>query len=110
MQTQQVASSRLRAIETGRWVVQVAPTGFSAFVTPDGDVIERTSVGERAVIRHAVALRSGRTWYVTLGDLPFVVLLLVALAVAELGYHRRRSSHPSPSAFEQERDRAVVHQ
>ena len=29
VQTQQVASSRLRAIETGRWVVQAAPTGFS---------------------------------------------------------------------------------
>ena len=38
VQTQQVASSRLRAIETGRWVVQAAPTGFSEFVTPDGDV------------------------------------------------------------------------
>ena len=29
LQTQQIASSRLRAIETGRWVVQVSPTGFS---------------------------------------------------------------------------------
>ena len=29
VQTQQVASSRLRAIETGRWVVQASPTGFS---------------------------------------------------------------------------------
>ena len=38
VQSQQVASSRLRAIETGRWVVQAAPTGFSEFVTPDGDV------------------------------------------------------------------------
>ena len=51
VQTQQIASSRLRALETGRWVVQAAPTGFSAFVSPDGDVIERTAVGERAVIR-----------------------------------------------------------
>ena len=32
VQTQQVASSRLRAIETGRWVVQAAPTGFTAIV------------------------------------------------------------------------------
>ena len=30
VQTQQVASSRLRAIETGRWVVQAAPTGLLA--------------------------------------------------------------------------------
>ena len=32
LQSQQVAASRLRAIENGRWVVQVSPTGFSAFV------------------------------------------------------------------------------
>ena len=42
LQTQQVASSRLRALETDRWVVQVAPTGFSAFVTPSGEVLDRT--------------------------------------------------------------------
>lgn len=80
VQTQQVASSRLRAIETGRWVVQVSPTGFSAFVTPDGDVIDRTAVSERAVIRHDVELRRGETWYVGLGDRPFVALLLIAFA------------------------------
>ena len=66
--------------------------------------------GYRHAPAHAVALRSGRTWYVTLGDLPFVVVLLAAVAAAELGYHRRRSSHASPSAFEQERDRAIVHE
>ena len=49
VQTQQIASSRLRAIETGRWEVQVAPTGFSAFVDPDGKVLQRTSVSEQAV-------------------------------------------------------------
>ena len=50
LQTQQVASSRLRAIENGRWVVQVSPTGFSAFVSPDGDVLDRTAVSEQKVI------------------------------------------------------------
>ena len=32
LQSQQIASSRLRAVEQGRWVAQAAPTGFSAFV------------------------------------------------------------------------------
>jgi apolipoprotein N-acyltransferase len=85
VQTQQVASSRLRAIETGRWVVQASPTGFSEFVTPDGDVIDRTAVSERAVIRHDVELRTGDTWYVRLGDRPFIVLLV-------LGYITVRSA------------------
>jgi apolipoprotein N-acyltransferase len=80
VQTQQVASSRLRALETGRWVVQAAPTGFSAFVTPDGDVIDRTGVSERAVIRHAVELRSGDTWYVRLGDWPVILVMIAGLA------------------------------
>ena len=47
LQTQQIASSRLRAVETGRWVVQAAPTGFSAFVSPSGDVDQRTGVSEQ---------------------------------------------------------------
>src|SRR4029078_7205915 len=68
LQTQQVASSRLRAIETGRCVAQAAPTGFSAFISPDGDVYDRTSVSEQAVLSRTLALRPGKTSYVTPGD------------------------------------------
>lgn len=97
VQTQQVASSQLRAIETGRWVVQVAPTGFSAFVSPDGEVIDRTAVSERQVIVHDVALRSGRTWAMRLGEWPWIVALATAYAAtvvvasARRGLRRRRS-------------------
>jgi apolipoprotein N-acyltransferase len=79
LQTQQVASSRLRAVETGRWVVQVAPTGFSAFVSPEGEVLERTAVSEQAVIRGEVELRTGRTWATVLGDGPVIAALLLVL-------------------------------
>lgn len=82
LQTQQVASSRLRAIETGRWVVQASPTGFSEFVTPSGQVLDRTSVGEQAVLTRTVALREGRTWYTSLGDGPWIVLMVALLAAA----------------------------
>jgi apolipoprotein N-acyltransferase len=80
VQTQQIASSRLRALETGRWVVQAAPTGFSAFVTPSGEVIDRTAVSERAVVRHRLELRDGRTWYTTLGDAPVILAMILGLA------------------------------
>ncbi len=89
VQTQQVASSRLRAIETGRWVVQVAPTGFTAFVAPDGTVVERGSQREQRVIVHDIDLRTGSTWYTSLGDAPFIVALLVA-AAASLWFGGRR--------------------
>ena len=50
VQSQQVASSRLRAIENGRWVVQAAPTGFTAIVDADGNVRQRTAVSEQRVL------------------------------------------------------------
>ena len=82
VQTQQVASSRLRSIETGRWVLQAAPTGFSAIITPRGDVVARTSISEQAVLQQDVTLRSGNTIATVIGPLPimFLSLLLVALA------------------------------
>jgi apolipoprotein N-acyltransferase len=82
VQTQQVASSRLRAIETGRWVVQAAPTGFTAVVTDRGEVVERTAQKERRVILADVPLRTGETWYVRLGDGPWIATLLAVLGVA----------------------------
>jgi apolipoprotein N-acyltransferase len=95
VQTQQVASSRLRAIETGRWVVQAAPTGFTAFVSPSGEVVERSSQRERIVITRDVELRTGSTWYVSLGDRPFIVALLVGFA-ATLWLSRRERVAPTP--------------
>jgi apolipoprotein N-acyltransferase len=82
LQTQQVASSRLRVLEQGRWEAQVAPTGFSAFVTDEGVVLDRTGISEQAVRIREVPLRDGRTIYSRLGELPFV---FAALAVVVLG-------------------------
>ena len=90
VQTQQVASSRLRAIEHGRWVVQAAPTGFTAIVDADGEVRQRTSVSERKVLFDTVELRTGRTWYTNLGDAPFIAALVALLAVA-LAFSRTTS-------------------
>ncbi len=95
LQSQQVASSRLRAIETGRWLVQVSPTGFSEFVTPDGDVLQRTGISEQKVIRERIMLRTGNTWYVGLGDRPWIAALVVVLGgswvLTVLDRPRRRS-------------------
>jgi apolipoprotein N-acyltransferase len=93
LQTQQVASSRLRALETGRWVVQAAPTGFSAVVDPDGHVVERTDVGEARVIQQMVELRSGNTLATVVGAWPMRLLALAALAGSRLaGRGPRRSA------------------
>jgi apolipoprotein N-acyltransferase len=92
LQTQQVASSRLRSVENGRWLAQVSPTGFSAFVSPDGQVIDRTSVSEQRVLSHVVELRTGSTWYRALGDWPFTALAALALLGCHGMVRRSRSS------------------
>jgi apolipoprotein N-acyltransferase len=79
LQTQQLASSQLRAVEQGRFVAQVAPTGFSAFVDADGTVLQRTGISERKVLIGMVALSDGRTLYSRLGDRPFIVAALAGL-------------------------------
>lgn len=81
VQTQQVASSKLRAVETGRWVVQVSPTGFSAFVSPDGTVYQRTGVSEQRVIVRDVPLRSGTTVYAAIGDWPWYLAVMSTFAL-----------------------------
>jgi len=90
LQTQQVASSRLRAVETGRWVVQVSPTGFSAFVSPSGEVFDRTGVSERRVIVREVPMREGRTIYSYIGDQSILIVTSATLlALLVLGWRRR---------------------
>lgn len=92
VQTQQIAHSRLRAIENGRWMVQVSPTGFSAFVSPDGDVQQRTGTTERAVrVMSDLPLRTGTTWYTRYGDAP-ARLVAVLLLVGGWVLARRRPS------------------
>ncbi|MFM9136780.1 MAG: apolipoprotein N-acyltransferase, partial [Actinomycetota bacterium] len=80
-----------RAIEQDRWLVQVAPTGFSAFVSPEGEVFDRTAVSERAVIVREIPLRSGRTLYSRLGDLPFIVAFVAVLVALLVSARRTRT-------------------
>ena len=82
VQSQQIASSRLRAIETDRWVVQAAPTGFSAVIDPGGNVIERTGISESRVIQATVELRRGDTLAVRLGAWPVALASALTLSLA----------------------------
>ncbi len=90
VQSQQVASSRLRAIESGRWVLQAAPTGFSAVVNPAGRVLARTDVSEQAVLFADVEPRSGMTWAARAGPLPMLALAAAAVCAPAFSAIRTR--------------------
>ena len=97
LQSQQIASSRLRAVEQGRWVAQAAPTGFSAFVDPGGGVHDRTPISEEAIIARTVTTATDRTWYSHLGTVPVVVFAVIVNVVAVAGKKKawRRSATPA---------------
>jgi apolipoprotein N-acyltransferase len=80
LQTQQIAASRLRALEQGRDVVQISPTGFSAFIDSSGVVHDRTSISEQQVVERSIQLRSGRTLYSRMGNAVYIWALLIAFA------------------------------
>jgi apolipoprotein N-acyltransferase len=77
--TQEIAAAIVQAVETGRDLVQAAPTGFSAAVTQRGVVVQRSALGRRQVLFATVALRSGFTPYDHWGDLPVLLLAVGAL-------------------------------
>jgi apolipoprotein N-acyltransferase len=76
LQEQQLDVSRLRARETDRYTLQVATTGITALISPDGDVIRRTSIGEQVAFVADVPLRTGRTVYSHTGDAVLIIALL----------------------------------
>jgi apolipoprotein N-acyltransferase len=91
--TQEVAADAVQAVETGRDLIQAAPTGYSSVVNQRGRVLARSVLGRRKVLTATVALRRGFTVYDHLGDLPILLLALVALGA---GWSRRaRVGRPS---------------
>ena len=103
VQSQQVASSKLRAVETGRWVIQVAPTGFSATVDPSGNVLERSDISEQIVLYSTPMRRSGTTVYTHIGDAPFAIAALLLVIVPMMLTRRSLSpdhrSQSTPSSL-----------
>jgi apolipoprotein N-acyltransferase len=92
---QEIAASRLQAIEEGRDLLQAAPTGYSAVVDNRGDVLQRTQLSVSALLRAAVPMRDGETLYTRYGDAPtIIVVLCAALAGWMLAVVERRREKP----------------
>jgi apolipoprotein N-acyltransferase len=74
---QQLAMSRLRAVEFGRTVAVAATSGISAIVAPDGSVVRSSELFTPDVFVEPIAQRSGTTVAQRLGAVPEWVLSAV---------------------------------
>ncbi|MEX5713666.1 apolipoprotein N-acyltransferase [Parafrankia sp. FMc6] len=108
---QQLAMSRLRAVEHGRATIQVSTSGQSALITPDGTILTQTGLYEAGVLSAQLPLRTTHTLATRLGIVPEAVLTaLGALAmIAGLTHPRRTRHHPggTPAAGTDQKRRGV---
>ncbi|OKH90292.1 apolipoprotein N-acyltransferase [Streptomyces uncialis] len=78
MTYQQLAMSRIRAVEHSRTVAVPVTSGVSAVIMPDGRVVDRTRMFTADSLVAEVPLRSSRTPATRLGTAPEAVLVLIA--------------------------------
>lgn len=88
---QQLAISRLRAIEHGRSIVHVSTVGVSALITPDGQTHQQTELFTPKAMVDDLPLRSDRTLADRLGRLPEVAWGMTALIGLGLAWRRQRA-------------------
>ena len=92
---QQLAISRIRAIEHGRSIVHVSTVGVSALITPDGTARQTSALFTPAVLAADLPLRTDRTIADRVGAWPenlavtAVALMVTLLAVRRMRLRRR---------------------
>ena len=73
--------TRMRAIETGRWLIRATNNGITALINPQGQVVQQLPQFERGLLQGKVEPRTGLTPFQVMGTWPWI-LLSVLLAGA----------------------------
>jgi len=81
LQAQFLALARLRAIETGRWLVSAANTGPSVLVDAAGRLRDRLPAGRKDSAVFTLWPRSQLTPYTRWGEAPLLLALAIALVL-----------------------------
>jgi apolipoprotein N-acyltransferase len=90
---QQAALARLRAIETGRTVVNISTVGVSRIFLPNGDVVSELPIFEPGIMVEKVPLRTSITPAMAISpyfDITLNIFALGLLVVAIAGLIKRR--------------------
>lgn len=90
---QQLQIARMRARETGRYLLSDTNDGITAIVGPHGTVHARVPQFRRTVLTGTVRFMEGATPYVRWGNLPAVILGALGALAAALVRVRARREH-----------------
>ncbi|MBY6709154.1 apolipoprotein N-acyltransferase [Rhodococcus sp. BP-241] len=100
MTYQQLAMSRVRAVEHGRSVVVSATSGVSAIIDPTGEVTQRTDLFTPAALVATLPLGDELTLATRLGSAPegaATAAAVLALIAASIAARRTRRGTPNPA-------------
>jgi apolipoprotein N-acyltransferase len=92
---QQLAISRVRAVEHGRSIVHVSTVGVSSLITPEGTAHQQSALFTSALLAGELPLRTASTVADRVGGWPEylacgAVLLLLVVRALRLAPRRRR--------------------
>jgi apolipoprotein N-acyltransferase len=79
---QHAQMARMRALETGRYLLRATNTGVTAIVSPQGKILAQGPMFRRAAVTGEIVPMSGATPYVRFGDAPAILGALLPLALA----------------------------
>jgi len=79
---QHLQIARMRALETGRFMLRTTNTGITAIISPRGEIVARSPQFETHVLSGVVQPYTGATPYVRFGNWPVLLICLVLIAGA----------------------------
>nr|WP_176953663.1 apolipoprotein N-acyltransferase [Streptomyces indicus] len=98
MTYQQLAMSRIRAVEHSRTVTVPVTSGVSAVIMPDGEIVQRTTWFTADTLVADVPLRSSQTPATKLGTVPELALVAVAVGGFAWAFVRRNRTKDTAAA------------
>jgi apolipoprotein N-acyltransferase len=87
---QHLQMARMRAMETGRYLLRATNTGISAVIDEKGWIVKRSRQFESDTLSAQISLFSGSTPYSRFGNYPIVIFSLI-LFLAMVMQHRSKS-------------------
>lgn len=89
---QHLQLARMRALETGRFLLRSTNTGVTAIVSPKGEIIDQAPLFQETALTGTIIPMGGMTPYARWGDKP-VIWILVILLIGLMGYERLFSNY-----------------
>jgi apolipoprotein N-acyltransferase len=93
---QHLQMSQMRAVETGRWIVDAGVSGISAFIDPTGRDLAHTGLFQTGILRGEIVTSTVETPFVRYGDIVPVACSVIVIFGMILTPRPRSLARPEP--------------